>query len=114
MTRKPEVTELRPGLPTNRQASGEFWSPLYHFPTNGVFIGSYQQGRNPAWAHEASRLAALVGWRKCFIGRVQGGECGENKCWCARSIKPSEGSRSRLRRTRWVYGNCMWRRRDAA
>jgi hypothetical protein len=30
-----------------------------------------------------------------------------NECWCARSIKPSEGRRSRLRRTRWVYGNCM-------
>src|SRR5215831_6871845 len=31
-----------------------------------------------------------------------------NKCCRARSIKPSEGSRSRLRRTRWGYGNCMW------
>ena len=31
-----------------------------------------------------------------------------NECRCARSIKPSEGSRSRLRRTRWGYGNCMW------
>lgn len=22
--------------------------------------------------------------------------------------KRSEGSHSRLRRTRWIYGNCMW------
>ena len=50
----------------------------------------------------------LGGSRKCFIGRAQGGGVCLNECWCARSIKPSEGSRSRLRRTRWGYGNCMW------
>jgi len=71
--------------------------------------------RNPGASveHYSRRLAPPVKGlapesRKCFIGRAQDGERGPKKCWCARSIKPSEGSRSRLRRTRWGYGNCMW------